>query len=504
MYHQNYNTMNNEISTALLQLQLAQNKGDIDKITEIYAQLADLYNQIGQTKTALGICLTNIDMLQKYNDKQKLGYAYLKMARIFGEGSYYCALPCLGNALDIFTQIGDEEGIATINYWLGKYTPDNETAINYFATGAELFEKLRHGGGLVLCLTHQGAHLTNLGKYTEAEAVLEKAVYVARQINDPELLDDALHHLAKTYNYDEKHFKGQKLIEEAIEINRKTEDYYDLAYMLFTYGQILMALEKYDEAIAAFKESENLNRMAGDLKPVPEMLCKLGQTFFYKGDNLAALQYFSQELSMRSDYDDSKITTLSNLAYVCMQLGYTQEAVNYGTMRLNLLEHKFKIDNENNDKAEALFDLAQAHEANLEYPKAEHACIESIKIYKEIAAQYPDFDTTPLDNAKELLEKIEKNIPQEHGAIPTMDVPDVYTPEFIYKVLVPMLSDKLGVDQSEFSPEAQLTNDLGADDLDTIETIMMVEKEFNISLPDDECEKVVTVGDLAELVTKHL
>lgn len=496
--------MNNEISNALLQLQLAQGKGDVDKMAEIYAQLADLYHKIGQTKTALGICLINIQMLQQYNDKQKLGHANIKMARIFGDDSGYCALPFLQDALSLFTEIGDEEGIATTYYWLGKFANDNETAINYFATGAELFEKLRHGGGLVLCLTHQGAHLTNLGKYTEAEAVLEKAVYVARQINDPELLDDALYHLAKTYNYDEKHFKGQKLIEEAIDINRKTEDYYDLAYMLYTYGQILMDTEKYDEAIAAFKESENLNRMAGDLKPVPEILCKLGRTYFYKGDNLAALQYFSQELSMRSDYDDSKITTLSNLAYVCMQLGYTQEAVNYGTMRLNLLEHKFKIDNENNDKAEALYDLAQAYEANLEYPKAEHACIESIKIYQAIAENNQDFDTAPLENAKALLDKIEKKIPQEHGEIPTMDVPDVYTPEFIYKVLVPMLSDKLGVDQSEFSPEAQLTNDLGADDLDTIETIMMVEKEFNISIPDNEAENVGTIGHLVEIVSKYI
>ena len=496
--------MNNEISNALLQLKLAQGKGDVDKMSEIYAELAELYDQIGQTKTALGICKSNIQMLQQYNDKQKLGYAYITMAKIFGYDSIYCAMPCLQNALALFTEIGDDEGIATTNYWLGRFSNDDETAVNYLATGAELFDKLRHGGSLVLCLTHQGTHLINLGKYIDAENVLENAVYVARQIDDPELLDDALYNLAKAYYYDEKHFKGQKLIEEAIDINRKTEDYYDLAYMLYCYGQILMALEKYDEAIAAFKESENLNRMAGDLKPVPEILCKLGRTYFYKGDNLTALQYFSQELSMRNDYDDSKATTLSNLAYVCMQLNYTKEAVNYGIMRLNLLEHKLKIDTDNSDKAEALFDLAQAYEANLEYPKAERACIESIKIYQEIAANNPDFDTTPLENAKNLLDKIEKNIPQEHGEIPTMDVPDVYTPEFILSVLVPLISDKLGVDPSEITPDAHFTNDLGADDLDNVETIMMVEKEFNISLPDEECEKVFTVGDLAELVTKHL
>ena len=61
--------------------------------------------------------------------------------------------------------------------------------------------------------------------------------------------------------------------------------------------------------------------------------------------------------------------------------------------------------------------------------------------------------------------------------------------------LVSIIVDKLGVDEKEVTPEASFTNDLGADSLDTVELIMEFEKEFNIAIPDDQAEKIATVGD---------
>ncbi|MCX6286931.1 MAG: acyl carrier protein [Bacteroidetes bacterium] len=58
-----------------------------------------------------------------------------------------------------------------------------------------------------------------------------------------------------------------------------------------------------------------------------------------------------------------------------------------------------------------------------------------------------------------------------------------------------MIVDKLGVDESEVTPEASFTNDLGADSLDTVELIMEFEKEFDIAIPDDQAEKISTVGE---------
>ena len=58
-----------------------------------------------------------------------------------------------------------------------------------------------------------------------------------------------------------------------------------------------------------------------------------------------------------------------------------------------------------------------------------------------------------------------------------------------------IIVDKLGVDESEVTPEASFTNDLGADSLDTVELIMEFEKEFNIGIPDDQAESISTVGD---------
>jgi acyl carrier protein len=58
-----------------------------------------------------------------------------------------------------------------------------------------------------------------------------------------------------------------------------------------------------------------------------------------------------------------------------------------------------------------------------------------------------------------------------------------------------IIVDKLSVDESEVKPEANFTNDLGADSLDTVELIMEFEKEFGITIPDDQAEKISTVGD---------
>ena len=58
-----------------------------------------------------------------------------------------------------------------------------------------------------------------------------------------------------------------------------------------------------------------------------------------------------------------------------------------------------------------------------------------------------------------------------------------------------IIVDKLSVEEREVTTEASFTNDLGADSLDTVELIMEFEKEFGISIPDDQAEKITTVGD---------
>ena len=66
-----------------------------------------------------------------------------------------------------------------------------------------------------------------------------------------------------------------------------------------------------------------------------------------------------------------------------------------------------------------------------------------------------------------------------------------------------IIIEKLGVEESEVTPEASFTNDLGADSLDTVELIMEFEKEFNIAIPDDQAEKIVTVGDAVAYIQNN-
>lgn len=63
-----------------------------------------------------------------------------------------------------------------------------------------------------------------------------------------------------------------------------------------------------------------------------------------------------------------------------------------------------------------------------------------------------------------------------------------------------IIVDKLGVDESEVTLEASFTNDLGADSLDTVELIMEFEKEFDIQIPDDQAEKIATVGQAIDYI----
>ena len=63
-----------------------------------------------------------------------------------------------------------------------------------------------------------------------------------------------------------------------------------------------------------------------------------------------------------------------------------------------------------------------------------------------------------------------------------------------------IIVDKLGVDESEVTNEANFINDLGADSLDTVELIMEFEKEFDIQIPDDKAEAIATVGNAVSFI----
>lgn len=67
-----------------------------------------------------------------------------------------------------------------------------------------------------------------------------------------------------------------------------------------------------------------------------------------------------------------------------------------------------------------------------------------------------------------------------------------------------IIVDKLGVEETEVTPEASFTNDLGADSLDTVELIMEFEKEFGLAIPDDQAEKISTVGDAISYIETKL
>ena len=73
-----------------------------------------------------------------------------------------------------------------------------------------------------------------------------------------------------------------------------------------------------------------------------------------------------------------------------------------------------------------------------------------------------------------------------------------------YDKIKEIIVDKLGVEDSKINLEAKFIDDLGADSLDTVELIMQFEEEFSIEIPDDEAEKLFSVGETVDYITQKL
>ncbi|MBC8379685.1 MAG: acyl carrier protein [Planctomycetes bacterium] len=72
----------------------------------------------------------------------------------------------------------------------------------------------------------------------------------------------------------------------------------------------------------------------------------------------------------------------------------------------------------------------------------------------------------------------------------------------IQEKVIEIVSEQMGVDKGEVTPETSFINDLNADSLDTVELVMEFEDEFDMSIPDEEAEKIQTVGAAIDYITQ--
>lgn len=73
----------------------------------------------------------------------------------------------------------------------------------------------------------------------------------------------------------------------------------------------------------------------------------------------------------------------------------------------------------------------------------------------------------------------------------------------VFEKVQEKVSEQLGVDADEISMESSFIDDLGADSLDIVELLMALEEEFDIEIPDEEAEKLVTVGDVVDYIKNN-
>ncbi len=95
-----------------------------------------------------------------------------------------------------------------------------------------------------------------------------------------------------------------------------------------------------------------------------------------------------------------------------------------------------------------------------------------------------------------------ENLKEENKLIRIINNKKIVIMSAIESKVKAIIVDKLGVEESQVTPEASLTADLNADSLDTVELIMEFEKEFGISIPDEETQKINTVQDVIDYIEK--
>ncbi|PZN05303.1 MULTISPECIES: acyl carrier protein [Thermaerobacter] len=75
--------------------------------------------------------------------------------------------------------------------------------------------------------------------------------------------------------------------------------------------------------------------------------------------------------------------------------------------------------------------------------------------------------------------------------------------EALFQRVKAIIVEQLGVDEASVTPEARFIEDLGADSLDIVELIMALEEEFDLEIPDEDAEKIATVGDAVQYIESH-
>jgi acyl carrier protein len=80
----------------------------------------------------------------------------------------------------------------------------------------------------------------------------------------------------------------------------------------------------------------------------------------------------------------------------------------------------------------------------------------------------------------------------------------VPTVEEIESKVIDIVSEQMGVDKGEINKSTSFVNDLNADSLDTVELVMELEDEFEINIPDEDAEKIQTVGNAIDFIKAHL
>ena len=277
-----------------------ESKKDLSNKVNIYIQIGDTYNSLGEYKQSIDYYHKSLKNAQKINNKTEIFISLmgLSLASI-GLKKYQQAIQYHQQLLDIFQKLEDNFLIAKSLEILGsnyKVMGDYQQAIKYYQQSLELFQKLGDLNNIASACGHLGSAYQSLGDYQQAIKYYQQSLELFQELGDLNNIASACGHLGIAYQSLGDYQQAIKYYQQSLELFQELGDLNNIASACGHLGIAYQSLGDYQQAIKYYRQSLELFQELGDHNAQAFSLMILGNVSYLQEEYSKAADYYQKSL----------------------------------------------------------------------------------------------------------------------------------------------------------------------------------------------------------------
>ena len=329
-------TVDSTIINSLVQWSELVRVSDPDSAKVINEKIVSLCNDIISNKE---VTTTDISFYKKTKAK-----SYNELGSITSEhGDFNKALVFHEEALELFTAINNNEGIADSKFLLGNYYYNVDIynkALSLFQEAILIYDSIGNESGKASCLNGLGLIHDNQGDYAQAIKYYLECLKITEKQNDKSGAAQTLNNIGVLYLSQNDLDKSLEYHLKALKVRKELGTKYGIAQSLNNIGLIYEYKEDYDTAFEYYTGSYEINKEAEIKSGMSFSLTNLGILYYWKKDLDKAINYHLQSLQIRKEIGDISGVASSNhdIAITYQGLGNCQQSLKYCNLALEIAE----------------------------------------------------------------------------------------------------------------------------------------------------------------------